>query len=515
MLLFWILFFFLSGLLTLKVYPPVNYNIGDEIWAMESGAAYLEGTYQGDFFHTSRLYFLSVGAFLALFGKSVYAARALSLVAGTAALYLVYRAGKVAADEKAGFTAALLLGSSYLFSWHSRVARHEMLTVVFVLSAFLLLLHVHARRRPEWLLFLSGLLVTLSVHANSHNVQYNFGMLVLYAWLFRGRLLSRATGYFAGGLLAGGAVWAGALGLFILEGTSSVSAGYPVPVLEHGFLQMAWYALTHLHEDYLLNVLRVYDRGYLNTVSASYYFLLATSFLALALFTDRRQLVLAPLVFLLVSAFSLYFFASKLGFYHVVEFVPFISLALATGIHRIGERLGDAPALAGRRWVGAGAAWLMVALLAVPGLAGSALSFNESRAFSYERLIERVSGAVPPGAKVLGSGLYKPAFPEEDFKRMRYGLFRRGDCPDFGEDALERGVQYVLLDDILRYFAENACGRQHVHEMLEFLLLDAETVAIIDERYPNELARNRMITDIYVIKLPSPDEGSAGDEAPR
>jgi 4-amino-4-deoxy-L-arabinose transferase-like glycosyltransferase len=512
-LLFWILFFFLSGLLFLKVFPPVNYNIGDEIWAMERGAAYVKGTYRGDFFHTSRIYFLSVGAFLTLFGKSVYTARALSLVAGTFSLYLVYRAGKVMADEKVGFTAALLLGSNYLYSWHSKVARHEMLTVVFVLSAFLLLLHVHARRRPEWLLFLSGLLITLSVHVNSHNVQYNFGMLALFAWLFRNQLLSRATGYFAGGLFAGGAIWMGALAIFTLQGTSSVTAGYPVPVLEHGFLRVAWYALTHLHQDYLVNALRVYDHSYLNTVSASYYFLLTATFLAFSLFTDGRRTVCLLLGFLLVSAFSLYFFAFKLGFYHVVEFVPFISLALAVAIHRIGEKLGDAPPLGGRRWVGLGTAWLMVALLTAPGLVDAALSYKWTRPFSYERLIERVSGAVPPGSRVMGSDLYQPAFPDEDFEHMHFGLFRREQCPEFEGEALGRSVQYVLLDDLLRYFAENACGREYVHDMLEFLLLDAETVAVIDEHYPNELAQNQMITDIYIIKLPSPAEGPAKDGA--
>jgi hypothetical protein len=527
----WLGAFLLFGLFTVKIYPALHVgmvsNIGDEFFTVRSVLGMLEGSSSLSLV-SPRLYWAVLAPLCVLTGKSllpaVFAARAFSVAAASLVLYLTYRLGREMADEKAGLGASLILGGAYAFFLQSRMARPEMLTLVLLVTAFSCIYHASLHERKERFLIFGGIIAVLSVTAHPNNIQHLGGFAAVYLVLFGRRLFGRSTVYFLGGLFLGGLMWLLLVYLPVRLGTSPSPEGatavtegvrglgsiFPFPILQRSPLGLFKEALLRFPNDYIFDYLRYFGIFFRNTISIYYFAGIITVMLALSLFAAQRKNVLALLAFAVFSAFSNYFVVFKLGYWHAVEFYPFVALAASCGLSGLTQALDRKVRLAGRWKAGTVVFWIAVGLIFVPGLADSGSSFLRVKGYRYERVLERLAEEVPWDAKVLGMDVYEPAFRRGQLVGFWVDIDRPGRrCPDFVEALERRGVTHVLLDEGLRRFASKGCGSEYGEQILRYLFTRSRQVAVVDG-YPEGWEGNRALSDVYVFEVGS-GEGRTGN----
>ena len=201
----------------ISTFPPVD-NLGDESWMIEmsteilkSGrpvAPMLAGTPLADNF-SFFIYWLYQGilsGFIALMGPTFIAGRTLSFIMSLAVLYVTYSFGKKLSGRRVGLASALLLSSTIVFSWHSRETRADMmLTFVILLCIYLFYLAVIEGRFR--LLFITGLLATLTVQVHANGAIFAFSLLFAYLIMNRKNLYGRDTIRFFAGMAIGLISW--------------------------------------------------------------------------------------------------------------------------------------------------------------------------------------------------------------------------------------------------------------------------------------------------------------------
>jgi hypothetical protein len=414
----WLLLFFMFGLLTLKVYPPVNYNLTDEIWAMHSSTAFMEGRGESSKV-TPRFYFGALGAFQSIAGKGVTTARAFSLMASVVVLYLTYLLGRELKDGYAGLLSSVLLGSTFAFSWHSRVIRSEILTAAFVVAAVYLLYYAFKREKHRYL-FAGSLLAALSINVHPNSLQYALGIMPVFLIIFRRRAASVATLYFSGGLLAGFLVWlaisyfpsmpAGAATVGAVGGVHKV---WPFPVLNENFFALLWKSLKALPEDYM-QYIKLFDVFFPNKISIVLTVSAAACVWVLAMFTKERRRVLAILGLVASTNFIIYFITYRYGYWHMIEIYPFLAVAIVLGLCGIKEKLP--------RKAGMAVLFAWVLFFAGTGTADTVMTWYEVKDYDYEKFIARVSEKID--GKVMASDLYAPAFESKDFVQLWFNIDR-------------------------------------------------------------------------------------------
>jgi 4-amino-4-deoxy-L-arabinose transferase-like glycosyltransferase len=497
LVLIWIGVFFLFGLLTVKTYPPVNYNLGDEIWAYQGGVDAIERGLPRQII-TPRLFFLAMGRFLAFFGGGVFTARVFSLAAACFALYLTYMLGREMLHGKAGLFSSLLLGTAFAFSWHSRVVRPEMMTAAVMAAAFYLIYRGRSPGKERFLLY-GSFLAALSVLVHPNNLQYVLAVFPLYFLLQRRRAFGMGALYFLGGLALGFLLWlfmnyspSGGSSTPLEISARGVAGASAFPVLNRNFLELFFESLAALPRDYVQYV-RLFDVYFPNKVAMAVPASAGAVICALSMFTRQRGGVLTLLFFVLATSFINYFVTARFGYWHMVEFYPFLSVAVVLGIFGLGDRMGT----------GAHRAFLTVStfFFIALGVADTAATMSALRGYDYERFLGKVSEKVR--GKAIGMDLYAPAFAREEFTAAWFSIDKPSTrCPSFESRVRELGVEYIIADELLQHFARMSCGPEYENEMARYLFLKCGPVARVEESYPNYWAKGGIISEIYILRPP-------------
>jgi hypothetical protein len=498
LLISWLVLFFAFGLLTIKTYPPVNYNIGDEIWATTNSAEFAKSP-RPDLV-TPQVYFMTMGLYLSIAGDDVFAARSFSLIAATLVLYLTYLLGKELVDINIGLLSSVLLGTSFAFSWHSRVARSEMMTALLIVLAFYLLYCAFKYGKTRFL-FYSSFLTVLSVNVHANSLQYVLGIVPVYMVLFRKRLLTRSTLYFLGGTLSGLTIWfvlnnlIPTMGAAAPPSAASTLKGIPnvapFPVLNKNPFVLFKEILTSMPGDYL-EYLSLFNAYFPNNIDIAVVAYTVLAVCLLSLFTKHRWNAALLLGFVAITSFCNYLVAMQFGYWHIVEFFPFIAIAIALGLYGIKEKFGKFQTVF---------LWLSILFFLVTGAGDTLATYIKTKDYDYERLLAKVSEKVD--GRVLGMGIYSPAFKEEDFASpgFRFEAPGTSECPPIEDKVKELGVRYIIGDSLFRSLARLSCGEEYEKEFVRFLFLKCKLVSEIDESYPNYWA-DGIISDITVFEVP-------------
>lgn len=497
----WCAVFFVWGLLTLKFHPPVNYNLGDELWAVQLGGRFLAGDFPGGYV-TPRAYFSLLAAFFSLTGEGLYAARAFSLIWASMALYLTYRAGTEIAGQEAGLVSSVLLGSTFAFQWHARVVRPETLTALLVLAAFYLVL-VGLKRDKGWFVAMGALLIALSIHVHPNNLQYCLGLSAAYVFLAGKKVFTRASVYFGAGMSAGFAAWFFLLYLpakntAAIQALSDIGKTHSYPALNKGFFALAMDSAARFPKDYSTGYLDMFNFFFPNSITAYFFAWMAVCVWVLSLLVKGRRQAFGPLFFAASASYLSYFITDRFGYWHLVELYPLLALSTAIGLYNIKSAVNLK-----LRSTGTALLWLFVAVFAIAGLGDNIKTQADFSAFSYERLLGRVSAAVPDGAKALGIELYRPAFAGRPYAAAWFNFDRKlQDCPPPEQRVRALGVDYIIVDSVFKTLAYRACGANYERTLSRYLNLQCTLVSIVDEQYPNYWARGGMINKIYIYKTP-------------
>ena len=490
----WLLLFLLLCVITAGTYPPVNYNLGDEVWAYESSKAYVAGTYDGGLL-SPRLYFSALGHFLELSGGGIQAARIFSALAAVVALLITYLLGREMSGPATGLLASVILGTTFAFSWHSRIVRHETLTTATVLLAVYLMYLAH-KRKLDPLLLLSGAVAALSVYVHPNNLQYAIAIVPLYLLLYRRGALSWNTAWLLGGLGGGFALWllvsyapVASPGTGVVGAIKGLSGVSPFPLINRDFFGLLAESLLALPMDYVRYVGQ-FDEFFPNTVAFAVPAVGALVLWVLGLISAERFKVLWVLGFVVMTNFISYFIVVKYGYWHMVEHFPFFALAAALSLKGISDRLGGR---AGTLAVAAGALFFVTV-----GTVDTALTYNKFRHYDYDTLLREVSEGVD--GKVLAMQLYAPAFKDVSVVGPWFQLDRPGEnCVPIERKIEELGVKYIVADNLLRKFSRLSCGPKYEKALVRYLLLKGKVLRTVQQRYPNYWAGG-MIDEIYIIR---------------
>jgi hypothetical protein len=495
--LLWPVMFLMAGLLTITFYPPVEYNLGDELWAYSGSVKTVEEGLPRQTV-APRLFFAATGYFVSLWGGGFFTARAFAVCIAAITLFVTYLLGREMADAKAGFLSSLVLGTTFAFMWHSRVVRPEMMSMLFVLLAFYLLYLSRRRGLPRYAAY-AGLLVTLSVNVHPNNLQYVLGFLLLYPILFGRKTLSSATLYFSAGLFLGFLVWYFAAYLnarpagTAIGGEVKGTGGFldVFPFMKEDAAALVRRSLGSFLADYREYV-RLFDVYFPNRLTFALPAGAACICWFLALFTRYRGKALLLLLLVSLTSLANYFVAPQYGYWHTVEFFPFFAVAAVLGVYGLKERL---PSRLGN-WV------LIAAILSfvATGLGDTVAVASSFRGYDYERLMGEVRRHVDGPA--LARMFYLPAVGRENLVNHWFKIEGGGKCPPVEARMREQGVRYVVYDDALRKFSRLSCGKDYEKELIRYLTLRCEAVALIPEPYPSYWARGGVVSEVYIYRTP-------------
>ena len=398
-----IFLFFVFGAATIMDFPPVHY-LGDEIGMMTTGADFVEGLLGGETpnYVTPRLYYTALWGVGKVLGVGVAQFRLFSLFASLGVLGLVFLLGRELGGRGAGLLAMLVVTSDYTFAWNSRLIRPEMLTILFVLGSFTALVLASGRLKARMLVFISALLVSLSINVHPNNLQYVVVILFMYPILFRNKFLSMDTLLFAAGIFSGILFW------FIWSyiprvGGVAEQAGmaesiikmYPFPVLNENFLALFARAAKSFYKDYITIYLNMADSTFLNHISFRYYAVVITLAIIAGLAGKNRLRVLMLVGFPVSGLFLNYFLTNKFGYWHMVEVHPYLALAAAIGVTSFSGRFKS-------KYIRIALIAAFIFALPLVGYWDQAKSVSSfSSRHDYSRLLEKVSAPVPEAAGLV------------------------------------------------------------------------------------------------------------------
>jgi hypothetical protein len=238
-----------------------------------------------------------------------------------------------------------------------------------------------------------------------------------------------------------------------------------------------------------LEYLRLFNIFFPNRLDIAAVAFPAVALLALGLLLRIRPV---PLLggFVLFTYIIGHFLAQRFGYWHMVEFYPFLALALAASLRALQRRL--------RRW--GLLAWALAGWFILAGVGDTLLSYRDFRPYSYQKVLEAVAFPLPEGQEVMGVELYRPAFPQGQYVLPWFDMDSRR-CPPVAQGLKQSGAEYVILDDLLRGLARASCGPRYERELLWFLNTRGRLLRRPQARYPNYWAPGGMIRHIYILKV--------------
>lgn len=489
--------FLLCGALSIGYYPPLNYNLGDEIWAMHK-ATESHGLKRSGSLVEPRLYIETLRAVMAATGRSVEAARALSLICGAAAIGLTYLLGRLLVGRGVGLMSALLLATSFAFNWHSRIVRAEAMSMAMVLLGVVLLVAAVRKDKPLPA-FLGAFACAASVGVHPNNLQFALAAFLLFlaigwrgtSWPTRGGFIGGYAFSFLAWMLVVLKPALGKAGLWDKAWLSMKSIVGIFPVTSDPMLLVR--SLWDLPVD-LFKYIKGFDAYFPTHIATALPAMGIALFAIAALVGRHRKQALVVLGFSLGATYISYLVAKSYGYWHMIELYPFFALAAAMGIVGAAERLK--PHLGALLVAGA------VVFFLACGIADTALAMRQFRPYDYGRFIGKVRAMVPPGARVLSHDLYSPALAQGAYVRPWFQMDRPMEgCVPFEQALRASGATHIIGDGLLLGLTRQACGAAYEKEAIRFINLQCTPVGMADARYPNFWAPDAMVRQPVLYKI--------------
>ena len=484
--------FLISGVFLIKTYPPihlgVHLNAGDEFIMVDEAKGSDESPIK------PRLYFAFLNGFMKMLRAEgideIFAGRALSLLLASLSLYLLYLIGILVSDKKTGFISSLFLLVAFPFFWQSRIARPEMLSIVFILWSFCLIIYSKQTENKRFI-FYGAFISTLSVLIHPNNLQHIIALFVVFLFLYRFK--PAQTAIYILGLLIGFLIWflisyLPSKGIQITTAIGEVPRVYNFPIFEKTIFSLLKESIMRFPRDYFLDYFSLYKFYYHTLINPYYFAILALISTICGLFSSKKGIISALLVFLVASVFANYLFAQRLGYWHAVEYIPFVCLCMALGITSIFERFNL------KRFLP-----LAVLLVILPSLFDISQSVLRFRGYSYERLIGRISSNLPKGSRVLGLPIFRYAFNEKDFQEVWFDIERPyKNCPDFKGEIIRRNIEYILVDDGFDKYSLS-CGDRYREDIRRYLFTETKVIGVLDG-YPDSWGSEKTLSGVVIFK---------------
>ena len=368
-------------------------------------------------------------AAFAVGGLGLFQARLTSWIFGLVLLWLVFLVGRRLYSGVTGALAAFLLSVSSVFLQASHYIRVDMFLACTVLAALYLLVVGVDNARPR-LVFLAGLVSSVSVDIHMNGALFGIGLAVVLLVLTR----SRSLGWnYLGSLAAGAAV--GTVYWTIVHIAPSpttyfaIARGWQGSILQP---PIAGLSLAALIESLRAEVGRY--RFYSNGLDFA---LIGASLLVLL---SRRTASDRVLLTFIGTSFVLFVLAvqNKHDIYAIL-FYPLFLLAVAETFVHLWRHRGEAGV---GRFAGA-----LLILLIVNSAVHVIRPVAQTRGYDYEALTARMRRAIPAGARVAGMPTWWFGFSDYDYRSLLgltyYHLFN-------GHDVLE-GLEamhptHVIMD---------------------------------------------------------------------
>jgi len=136
-----------------------------DLWHDEVISIYRFKEVRVNYDHHPPLYHILLQFWIRCFGKTEFAVRSLSVLAGIGSLFFLYKIGELLVNKKLGLISSLLLALSPLHIWYSQEARNYNLSVFLILvSAFVFLLCLKKDKFFLWTIFIA--ITSLSIYTS-------------------------------------------------------------------------------------------------------------------------------------------------------------------------------------------------------------------------------------------------------------------------------------------------------------------------------------------------------------
>jgi len=233
------------------------------------------------------------------------------------------------------------------------------------------------------------------------------------------------------------------------------------------------------------------DYLYMNKISFTFFAVVYGVIYVLGIFTESRKIIFGLLAFVGGTLFINYFLTTHFGYWHMVEFVPFLCLSLGAAILKVSKMI--------LKWKSS--VIYITSLIIILGLYNITFSAIEFYKYDYDKLLKTIYHKVPQNAQVFAIELYKPAFKER-LLGYNYDVDRPGTtCEPFPSVIKKINPDYVIFDDVLRGFMSSSCGETYEISAFKYLLETAKGSELIKINYPNYWAKNKLLKDIYIFKI--------------
>jgi 4-amino-4-deoxy-L-arabinose transferase-like glycosyltransferase len=323
-----------------------------------------------------------------LFGTGPIIARLVSILAGLAVIFLIYRLARDVIGEEGALIATFLVATDNLIVFTSRSARPEALTVMAILAS-LLAMKQYARNRHIGWAFLSGLLIAMGTmfHITLLGYIVSFGILAIVLDYRRGGFpLRGAIGYTTGYVL-------GLLPFAVWILTAPLGrAGFRGEYLGKAEFISLWTKILRewlRYSDLLgFNMLHAHGLESIPVRLPIPLFFLAASFL---LWKLRRRWFYLELLLLTPTVFWFIYMVNKTSRYFAL-LAPVFALAIgaavaATSFNQKAHRV----------------VLFLSCLVIAMQISGNFLLLQNAHKANYDKVTAELRSVIPPGQTVYGA----------------------------------------------------------------------------------------------------------------
>jgi 4-amino-4-deoxy-L-arabinose transferase-like glycosyltransferase len=363
------------------------------------------------------------------------ALRVLSLVAGAALLYVVYRIASHVAGRWAGIPSVVFVGVSLPFAVASHYARHDMLAAAAGWGA----IAIFFVSRKRWTDVAAGFLVMVGVEMHPNAAIFGLTLAVI-ALLDRSDRLKRFLAIGAGGLIG----LIGFLALHVLPNPDSYSAVNRIAFVDTHVPPVLSGSVDVIIDSFTLKA-RLLASGFPVVAGASWLLaiVLIAVWVALLLSPKREDRRLAQMAALLGISFAL--LVRNTIYYYTILVAPVAPLLLGVGLVR----------LSGLR---SGMNWKRITVV-IAALGFVALGFPVFRIVTtspniFDRVSTEIASTLEPDDIVMGSQSYWIAAPEIDWRSWETLVYYRRVEPDASllQAFRELGPDVLVVDSHIRRF---------------------------------------------------------------